>query len=181
MRRRPASRTSIDRSTGATPVPAGQAPAVPQRPRVSQILKQTGRNVSDILFRVRENLIYMRLVQKFAGQQAALGRAVRNRFKPTTSCRSPYAVPTDCGHTISTLRNTVLPLAGNVLPWIAVAEMRPPPCAVGQPDRTASERSATETAFQTRRRFNTAVMTVSNQEADQTNILRLTVCSRSWA
>jgi hypothetical protein len=43
----------------------------------------------------------MRLVRKFGGRQAALDVAVRDTFKPTTSCRRPYSVPSVCGHTIN--------------------------------------------------------------------------------
>lgn len=67
-----------------------------------RFLKQTGQNISDILLRVREDLIHARLVQRFAGQRSALDRVVCNTFRPTTSCRQPYSVPTVCGHTIST-------------------------------------------------------------------------------
>jgi hypothetical protein len=71
-------------------------------------LKQTGQTVPDILFRVRVNILYSRLLARFGSNGSdptsldRFDRHVSAKWKPLTYCRAAYTLATDCGHSIST-------------------------------------------------------------------------------
>jgi hypothetical protein len=64
-----------------------------------RFLKQTGQGISDVLFRVRVNIVYRRLI-KIYGSDTALNAAARQALLTKTYCHRLYTAPHDCGHIV---------------------------------------------------------------------------------
>jgi hypothetical protein len=62
-------------------------------------LQKSGQTVQDILFRIRETLVFSRLLARSSGEDA-LNQSVRARWQPRTFCRQYYVV-LECGGTFT--------------------------------------------------------------------------------
>jgi hypothetical protein len=80
--------------------------AYPKPGAFERFLKESGQTISDVLFRVRVNLIYQRLIAQFQARlklgpnaaQSAVDRAAREHWRPLTYCQKSYTT-FDCAHT----------------------------------------------------------------------------------
>jgi hypothetical protein len=80
--------------------------AYPKPGAFKRFLTQSGQTISDVLFRVRVNLIYERLIAQFEARlnlspnaaQTAVDRTTRNHWRPLTYCHQTYTM-FDCAHT----------------------------------------------------------------------------------
>jgi hypothetical protein len=80
--------------------------AYPKPGAFKRFLKESGQTISDVLFRVRVNLIYKRLIAQFEARlklgpnaaQSAVDRAAREHWRPLTYCHESYTM-FDCAHT----------------------------------------------------------------------------------
>jgi hypothetical protein len=87
-----------------------RAQQFPKRREFMAFLRQSGQTVADLLFRVKLNLLSMRIQRRvLAGHRGArekqrallqFVKGFKTRWKSMTYCQAPYVVA-DCGHTQS--------------------------------------------------------------------------------